>query len=144
MATTVSGSCAICYQEIRESIKCIARPKGGEENGGGGGGGVHSFCRACLNGTVIFNLDPQLMAKNGGAIPCPSVECPAEPWSLEHLSDSLDSATFVAYGAAMRYILFDAPAAKLKAEKDLASQVSASMAEGLVHSSFRSFGCTID
>ena len=42
----------------------------------------------------------------------------------------------MAYGAALRYMLFDAAAAKRKAEKDLADREAAAKAAGLVMQTF--------
>ena len=79
-----------------------------------------------------MSLEPRSLAKNGGAVPCPSPGCPSLPWTLEDLADNLDKMTCVAYGKALRYMLFDAAAAKRKAEQDLADREAAAKAAGMV------------
>ena len=79
-----------------------------------------------------MSLEPPSLAKNGGAVPCPSPGCPSLPWTLEDLAKNLDNTTLVAYAAALRYRLFDAAAAKRKAEQDLADREAAATAAGMV------------
>lgn len=70
-----------------------------------------------------MNLEPRRLVKNNGGFPCPEPECQAEPWVLEtHLRDHLDVATAVKYGAALRYQLFDAAAARRELEAELAAR----------------------
>ncbi len=79
-----------------------------------------------------MSLQPRSLAKNEGAVPCPSPRCPSPAWTLEDLAEHLDKKTCVAYGKALRYYAFDAAAAKRKAEQDLTDREAAAKAEGLV------------
>ena len=79
-----------------------------------------------------MSLEPRSLSKNGGTVPCPSPCCPSPAWTLEDLAENMDKKTFLAYAAALRYMLFDAAAAKCKAEQDLADQEAAVKAAGMV------------
>lgn len=92
----------------------------------------HHLCRGCLQGTLIFNLEPRRLATFGGAIPCPEAGCDASPWIIEtDLKDHLDVATAIKYGVAMRYQAFDAAAAKRKAAEEFVAREAAAQEAGL-------------
>jgi len=102
--------CGICFEEVPEDagMRCSSG---------------HFYCNESLQGALeALANDPRGMSLSSGRLACPEPGCRAKPWALEDLQGSLDKGTLVVFSRALRYALFDGPAAKRQAEKELADR----------------------
>ena len=112
--------CAICLEDVPETagVRC---------------GEGHFFCDGCVQGIVgALTADPPAMAAASGRVKCPMPGCTSKPWDpLADLLGNLDKGTLAAFSRALRFALFDGPAAKRAAEQALQEREAAVKVAGL-------------